>query len=139
MAQGREDITAVIEMLNVGDRVKVEWTKSGNVITCEGLVWDPGDSELLGLGPELLDPNDLQLTAITILKRVPLTPPPVGSVAVFRVEKQDGSIAYHAAKRNATSWSWTGSQPVLVTASWDAIVFALGGLPVAVFDPTATT
>jgi hypothetical protein len=86
MAQTREQIAEFIASLGVGDVVEVQWSKDGNRSKEEGKVWQPPDSEYLGLGPDLLDPNDLELVNIALLSKAPITippQPPSGSVAVF--------------------------------------------------------
>ena len=130
MAQTRTQIGEVIASLNAGDEVRVTWLKSGNTSVETGKVWDPPTSAYWGLGPDLLNPADLELVGIRVTKRVAILAPepPVGSVAVFG--RNDGAVL-NAYKRLKQGWYATGDTTAL---TWPVIVAFLGS-PIQTFQP----
>lgn len=108
MAMTRPEIAAVIASLNVGDTVEVNWTDGVNTSTETGLVWQPTDSPYFGLGPDLLNPDDLELVGIRVTQRsLAIAPqPPLGSVAVF---VQPGGQVIDAYRRRKRGWFGTGN------------------------------
>jgi hypothetical protein len=130
MAQTREQISNIIASLNAGDEVRVTWLKSDNTSVETGKVWNPPDSPYWGLGPDLLNPTDLQLVGIRVVKRsTVLTPePPLGSVAVFG--KNDGATLF-AVKRLKRGWYSAGDNTAL---PWLIFIIAYGQ-PIQTFEP----
>jgi hypothetical protein len=120
----RQQIADTIASLQIGDAVIVSWADSANnginKSSEAGKVWQPPDSNFLGVGPDLLDPDDPELVGITVVSRSPVVipQPPIGSVAVW-VLKGVGGV--HAYKRLQKGWYPAGATgPV----PWSMIVAA---------------
>lgn len=139
MAQTRQQIAEIIESLRVGDAVVVVWQDANSQArsTEAGGVWQPTDNDYLGLGPDLLDPEDTELINITVVSRAPVTvsQPPVGAVAVFSrlplIGQQKSELYVY--KRTTKGWQITGSAG---TIPWSLISGAWGA-PLQVFLPGA--
>ena len=136
MAMTREQIAAFIAGLNVGDVIEVTWDRSGNRSIEQGKVWQPpSPNTYLGLGPDLLDPNDLELVDIGIFTKAPIevSQPPLGSVAVFVStgvpNLPDGIYAFKRMKRG---WYLAGGGGPL---PWSIVT--RGRVPTQVFQPGA--
>lgn len=131
MAMTREQIAAFIAGLNVGDVIEVTWDRSGNRSIEQGKVWQPpSPNTYLGLGPDLLNPNDLELVDIGIFSRAPIevAQPPLGSVAVFVAP---GAANIYAFKRLKRGWYSAGAGGPL---PW-ALLLAGFKTPTQVFSP----
>lgn len=130
----REQITAFINSLAVGDVIEVIWEKSGNRSIEEGKVWQPGDSQYLALGPDLLNPDDPELINVALFSKAPgavVTQPAVGSVAVFVSQGvpnlPNGIYAY---KRLKAGWYLAGGGGPF---PWSLVT--KGRTPTQVFSP----
>lgn len=104
----RTKIAEIISSLGVGDSVRVVWSKNGNKSVEAGKVWNPGNSQFFGLGPDLLDPADTELISIEIVTKAPVTSsqPALGSVAVF---VDSGAKNIYAFKRMKKGWYGAGT------------------------------
>lgn len=140
MSRDQTKITNTINSLNEGDEVRVAWAKNGNRSVEAGKVWNPADSNYWGLGPDLLNPTDPELMAITVTKRAPdnASQPALGALAIWYTKS--GSII--AAQRAKKGW-YVAAGPGPVT--WSSLVkkngkpdtILLAGLPPAA--PTINT
>lgn len=141
MAQTRAKIADIIASLGVGDTVRVVWSKNKNQSVETGKVWNPGNSEFFGLGPDLLNPEDPELISIEVLTKAPVvsSQPPMGSVAIFITT---GGKSIFAFKRMKKGWYGAGSGGPMtwtqVTKKYKtpAQVFRVGNPPSA---PTITS
>lgn len=130
MAMTRAQIATVIAGLGIGDTVEVIWQDGANTSTETGIVWQPPDSDYLGLGPDILDPNDTQLVNIAVKQKNPITypQPSLGSVAVF--VRPGGKVIY-SFKRHKKGWYATGD---VTPVPW-VLLIGVYGAPDRVFSP----
>lgn len=126
----REEITATVASLGVGDIVDVWWDDNGNSSNEKGPVWDPPDSAFFGLGAGVLDPADTQLIYIEVTTRAPVPEPAVGSVVVWLI--QDGT-RLQPAKRFDEGWRLINGR---VPWPWDSLTSVYGSPTHIIAPPT---
>jgi hypothetical protein len=130
MAQTRGQIAQIIGSLRLGDEVKVTWKDGVNQSIETGTIWNPSDSIYWGLGPDVLNPDDLEIIDIQITKRSPVVvaEPAMGAVAIWSLP---GGRVIHAAKRTPRGWALAGQDGAL---PWGIYVLAYGA-PIQVISP----